>query len=110
MPARDPAERKAIASIAALSRSATESGADRLTAANRTYRDSFNTGHACSLCKAIEIDQTLPADEIVRRGGALYQLHMRRLALKRTQNRRRADELMAQADEADAELARVAGE
>jgi hypothetical protein len=108
MPARDPAERKAIASIAALSRSATTSGADRLATANRTYRDSFNLGHSCSICKAIEIDQTLAPDEISRRGEALYKLHMRRLALVRTRNRRRADELLAQADEADAELARIA--
>lgn len=103
MPARDPEERRAIASIAALSRSARESGADRMAAANRTYRDSFNTGHECPLCKAIAIDQELPADEIARRGEALYRLHMRRLALRRSQNRRRADEL------AELEAASVVG-
>jgi len=95
MPARDPGERRAIASIAALSRSATESGADRMAAANRTYRESFLAGHACALCKPVEIDQALPAEEIARRGEALYRLHMRRLALRRTQNRRQADELAA---------------
>jgi hypothetical protein len=95
MPARDPEERRAIASIAALSRSATESGADRMAAANRVYRESFNAGHSCQLCKAVTIDQALAPAEIARRGEALYRLHMRRLALRRSQHQRQADELAA---------------
>jgi hypothetical protein len=107
MPARDPAERRAIATIAALARSATESGAERLASANEAYRASFRVRHECSMCKLVEIDQTLPADEIERRGKALYRLHMRRLALRRDQNRRAAAEHQAAADAADAELASV---
>jgi len=109
MPARDATERHRIAQIAALSRSATESGSERLAAANTAYRDSFNVGHQCSVCKRrIDIDQALPPEEIARRGEALYKLHMRRLALRRDRNRRVADELQAEADAADVELARVA--
>jgi hypothetical protein len=108
MPARNPAERSAIASIAALSRSARESGSDRLAAANATYRASFNVSHQCNLCKLIEIDQSLPAEEIARRGEAAYRLHMRRLALKRDRSRRLAAELEAAAAAAEAELATVA--
>lgn len=110
MPATDPAERRAIATIAALARSATEDGAGRLAAANETYRASFRIRHQCSLCTLIEIDQTLPAAEIERRGAALYKLHMRRLALRRDQARRRAAEHQAAADAADAELASVGAE
>ena len=108
MPARNPAERRAIASIAALSRSTRESGKDRLAQANATYRASFNVRHECNVCKLIEIDQTLPAEEIARRGEAAYKLHMRRLALRRDRSRRIADEHLAEAEAADEELARLA--
>lgn len=108
MPARNASERRAIASIAALSRSASESGRDRLAAANTAYRASFNVRHECNVCKLIEIDQTLPADEIARRGEAVYKLHMRRLALRRDRSRRIADEHLAVAEAADNELARIA--
>ncbi len=108
MPARNPEERRQIATIAALSRSARESGADRLAAANNGYRASFNVRHECVLCDLIEIDQTLPEEEIVRRGEALYRLHMRRLALRRDRSRRLAAEHQAAAAAADAELASIA--
>ncbi len=106
MPATSPQDRRAIAAIPALRRAARESGAERLEEANRTYRASFDRGHECALCKLIEIDQTLPSDEIARRGEALYKMHMRRMALKRTRGQRAAAELAAIEDE---ELARVAG-
>lgn len=107
MPARNPAERRAIASIAALSRSARESGTDRLAAANAAYRASFNVRHQCNVCDLIEVDQELPAEEIARRGAAAYKLHMRRLALRRDRSRRIAAEHLAAAAAADEELARV---
>ncbi len=110
MPARNPRERSQIARIAALSRSATESGKDRLAAANTAYRDSFKVSHECNLCKLVEIDQTLPAEEIARRGEALYKRHMQALALKRDRNRRIAAELQAEADSADNELATLGAE
>jgi hypothetical protein len=108
MPARNARERTQIARIAALSRSATESGRDRLAAANATYRESFNVSHECNVCKRVDIDQELPAEEIARRGAALYRRHMQALALKRDRNRRVADELEAEAAAADEELTRVA--
>lgn len=107
MPARDPAERRAIATIAALSRSATENGRDRIASASKAYRDSFRISHECPMCKRVEIDQTLPAGEIERRGQALYRLHMRRLALRRDRSRRVAAAAEAAADAADEELAFV---
>ncbi len=108
MPARNARERSQIARIAALSRSATESGQDRLAAANASYRKSFDAGHECNVCKRVDIDQTLPAEEIARRGEALYKRHMQALALKRSRSRRLAEEHLAEAEAADAELARVA--
>lgn len=108
MPARNARERSQIARIAALSRSATESGRERLAAANKAYRDSFNRGHECNVCKLVTIDQGLPADEVARRGAALYRRHMQALALKRDRNRRVAAELEAEADAADEELAGIA--
>lgn len=108
MPAKNAEERRRIAALGGLTRSARESGKDRMAAANAAYRDSFNLGHACSVCKEIPIDQTLPRDEILRRGEALYKRHMRALALRRDRNRRIAEELQAAADAADEELARVA--
>src|SRR5580693_7454843 len=108
MPAKDPGERRALATIAALSRAATTSGADMLEPANNAYRNTFNTGHACRLCPAITISQDLPREEITRRGYALYCLHMRRLALDRDRNRRLAAAATAEADQADAELTAIA--
>jgi hypothetical protein len=110
MPARDPAERRAIAKIAALSRSATEDGRERLAKANATYRASFNVRHECAMCKPVDIDQSLPPEEIARRGEALYKLHMRRLALRRDRSRRLAAEHQAAADAAEAELASIGSE
>lgn len=108
MPSRNASERRAIASIAALSRSANESGRDRLAAANDAYRASFNVRHECNVCKLIEVDQTLPADEIARRGEAVYRLHMRRLALRRDRSKRLAAEHLAAAEAADEEMAHIA--
>jgi hypothetical protein len=105
MPARNPEERRALASIAALARSAKTTGAEMLEAANNVYRDSFNLGHQCEMCERIEIDQALPPEEIARRGYAAYRAHMRRLALRRDRHRRLAAEHAAAADAADAELA-----
>lgn len=108
MPARNGEERRAIATIAALSRSVRESGAERLAAANAAYRDGFNRRHECEMCGVVEIDQALTLEEIARRGAASYRVHMRRLALRRDRNRRVAAELEAEADAADEELASVA--
>lgn len=108
MPARDPAERRAIASIAALARSTREDNAERLAAANKAYRDSFRIRHECEMCKLTEIPQDLPPEEIERRGAAAFKLHMRRLALRRDRARRLADEHAADAAAADAELSDIA--
>lgn len=108
MPAKDPSERRALASIAALSRAATTSGADMLGAANSKYRDSFNTSHTCDMCGTVTIPQDLPADEIERRGHAAYRAHMRRLALRRDRAHRNAADAIAEAEAAEAELAEIA--
>jgi len=105
MPARNAEDRRAIASIAALARSSRTTGASMLEAANARKRDQFNVRHECAMCGVMEIDQTLPPEEINRRGYAAYRLHMRRLALLRDRNRRKAAELEAEAAAADAELA-----
>lgn len=104
MPAHDPNERRAIAQIAALTRSARESGAERTAAARHTYRDSFYLAHECDRCPLVEIPQDLPPGEILRRGDALYRAHMKRLALHRDRSRRQEQAHKAAADAADAEL------
>jgi hypothetical protein len=75
-----------------------------LEKANRAFQDSFKTGHECSLCKRITIDQALPAAERVRQAEAAYRLHMTRLSLKAAAARRRAAEARDIADQAEAEL------
>lgn len=112
MPAHDPYERRVIASIAGLARSARESGTDRLAKANQTYRDSFNVGHECAMCKRIDIDQSLAPEEIRRRGDALYRLHMRRLRLRQQTSQRRAAQAAADVEAVEAmtaEQARAVG-
>jgi hypothetical protein len=110
MPSDDPV-RSAHARVAALARSAREpSGAAMLTAANKTFRDSFLVGHACAVCKLIEVDQTLPLKERQRIADAAYRLHMSRLSLRASAARRRASKARAVADQAEAELAELAAD
>lgn len=115
MPAHDPEERRALASIAALTRSTRESGTDRMSAAHAAYRDSFRTRHECELCGLVEIDQSAGDEEIERRGKAAFTAHMKRLAYYRTRHQREAAEHLdaavaaeAAAAEASAELADLA--
>lgn len=107
MPAKDAGERRQIARIAALSRSARESGKERMARANEVYRTSFRRGHQCAVCRPEEIDQSLPPEEIARRGEALYRLHMQRLARRRDRSQRLAAEYQEAADIAGEELARL---
>jgi hypothetical protein len=102
MTSRDAVERRWIASMGGLARSATATGTERMETARSAYRQSFNLGHKCRVCRLVKIDQTLPPDEISRRGAALFRLHMRRLRLRADKNRRLAEQL-------DAEAAKLAG-
>lgn len=108
MPATDAAERRQIAQIAALTRSVTEDGRERIRLAQQAYRDSFKIRHECPMCGVIEIPQDLPADEISRRGKAAHRVHMQRLALRRDQSRRTAAAATADAEAAEHELADIA--
>lgn len=107
MPARDAGERRQIAKIAALSRSARESGKDRMARANEVYRTSFRKGHECAVCRRVDIDPSLPPEEIARRGEVLYRLHMQRLARRRDRSQRLTAEYQEAADIASEELARL---
>lgn len=105
MPSSDT-ERSQHARIAALSRVAREpSGTAMTETARRSFRDSFNTGHSCSMCGTVTIDQALPDAERRRMAEAAYRLHMTRLSHRRTVMRGRAAAATAAAEEAEAELA-----
>jgi hypothetical protein len=104
MPAHDPGERSTIARIAALTRSAKSSGAERMEAAQAAYRKSFTVRHECNLCGLVEIDQSLPAEEIGRRAQAAFRAHMQRLAYHRGRAQRNAAAAAAVIAEVDAEL------
>lgn len=96
------------ARIAALSRVAREpSGTAMTEAARRTFRDSFDTGHSCTMCGTLEIDQALPDAERRRMADAAYRAHMTRLSHSRDVMRDREAKAAAAAEQAEAELARL---
>jgi len=75
-----PAERSEIAQIAALTRSAREpSGTAMTETARRKFWESFETGHECSMCPKVEIDQTLPDAERQRQVTAARSAHFARV-------------------------------
>lgn len=108
MASRDPATRSEIARLGGLARSAKHSPGAMLAKANTTYRDSFRKGHQCAMCPAVEIPQDLEPAEIERRAEALYRLHMRRLRLRQTRAKAKADEAREELQAIDDELATIA--
>jgi hypothetical protein len=108
MASRDAAERREIAALGGLARAAKETPADMLSRANNAYRDSFRTGHTCTICPEILIPQDLAPEEIGRRADLLYRAHMRRLRLRQQRARRKAADAASEEAAAAAELASLA--
>lgn len=80
------AERSENARIAALTRSSREpSGTAMTAAARRKFWDGFETGHECSVCELIVIDQALPAAERQRQVAAARSAHFSRMARRARQ-------------------------
>ncbi len=83
MPALTPAERSLRASIAAHTRWANTSTADR-----RRQADRGQAALLASFAAQIDPDGTLPTQERERRARNLLSAHMKRLALRSSQARR----------------------
>jgi hypothetical protein len=103
MPARTPQERVLVAEIAAAAR--WDAVKDR-TEATQTMRDARRAKLADEIISELG---ELPADELERHIDYRIRQHMLRMALKSSQSRRRAREHLADAQAAEAELARLTG-
>lgn len=94
------AERRLAAQIAANTRWSRED-----PAANA---ERGQAGLVARLAREVDPDGTLPPAERARRVECARRAHMAKLSLASAQSRRRARELAAQADAAEAELAALA--
>ena len=81
VPARDPAERSTISSIAALERHAKGDPVAATAKARATWLDSFED--------QVDPNRELDPEERARRAARLRSAHMKRLALKSARARRR---------------------
>lgn len=87
------AEQRSLRSrIAAYAANARHDGRAITAQARATYRASFERGHGCAVCPAVELPDGLSATERSRRADMLRRGHYARLALKssRTRAKRRA--------------------
>jgi hypothetical protein len=105
-------DRSRRASIAALTRSASEDGAAMSEKARATFRDSFDLGgQQCRLCGIHPvIDPGLPAAERSRRGHASYLAHMKRLSALALRRRNAVEELAGGLEVIRAQIEQLADE
>jgi hypothetical protein len=73
-------QRRANATIAALTRAARTDGREISAPARKAFLDSFETEHRCRHCGTVKIDQSLPPDQKARAARAAMSAHFRRLA------------------------------
>jgi len=73
-------QRRANATIAALTRAAKTDGREISAPARRAFLEKFETEHTCDRCGTIRIDQSLPPEQRARAVKAAISLHFRRLA------------------------------
>jgi hypothetical protein len=73
-------QRRANATIAALTRAARTDGREISAPARRAFLSSFETQHHCTHCGTVTIDQSLPPDQRARAARAAMSAHFRRLA------------------------------
>lgn len=101
-------QRRANATIAALTRAARTDGRAISAPGRAAFLASFETRHECKHCGIVEIDQSLPPDQRARATRAAMSAHFRRLASISVAGRhamQRVDTMVAAAEEQlDAEL------
>lgn len=73
-------QRRANATIAALTRAARTDGREMSAPARSAFLASFEIMHECRHCGRVEIDQSLPPDQRARAARAAMSAHFRRLA------------------------------
>lgn len=97
-------QRRANATIAALTRAAKTDGREISAPARARFLEKFQTRHACRHCGVIEIDQSLPPEQRARAARAAMSAHFRRLAAASRLARFTAARITEQAEQADEEL------
>ena len=103
MPALDAQDRVLIAKIAAAERWGRTPDRTAATAAARE-------GRRAKLAHEIDPTGSLPPQEVERRVDQLMRAHMLRMSRLAAQARRKARQLIEQADQADADLSALGGE
>lgn len=97
-------QRRANATIAALTRAARTDGREISAPARAAFLKQFGIRHECKHCGVIEIDQSLPPDQRARAARAAMSAHFRRLAAASKLARFTVARIEAQASEVDEQL------
>jgi hypothetical protein len=103
-------QRRANATIAALTRAARTDGREISEPARKAFMRGFETKHTCGHCGTIEIDQSLPLEQRDRMARAAMSAHFRRLAAVSVTARAAMRRLDGIAGEAETQLDRELGE
>ena len=103
-------QRRANATIAALTRAAQTDGREISAPARRAFLKKFETEHSCRHCGTIRIDQSLPPDQRERAVSAAISLHFRRLASVSVAGRHAMDRLDDTVNAAEEQLRTELGE
>jgi hypothetical protein len=108
----DPAalQRRANATIAALTRAARTDGREISAPARRAFLDRFATEHRCKHCGTVTIDQSLPPDQRARAARAAMSAHFRRLAAASVAGRSAMARIGDMVDAAEEQLRAELGE
>lgn len=95
-------QRRANATIAALTRAAQTDGRTISAPARAAFLEKFKTEHTCTHCGTVKIDQSMPPDQRDRAVSAAISLHFRRLAAVSVAGRhtiQRLDDTVSAAEE-----------
>lgn len=103
-------QRRANATIAALTRAARTDGRDISAPARKAFLASFETEHRCDHCGTITIDQSLPPDQKARAARAAMSAHFRRLASVSVAGRTALDKIGGLVETAEEQLRAELGE
>jgi len=97
-------QRRANATIAALTRAAQTDGREISAPARKAFLASFETQHSCKHCGVINIDQSLPPDQRARAAKAAMSAHFRRLAAVSVAGRATLERIGGMVDAAEEQL------
>lgn len=108
----DPAalQRRANATIAALTRAARTDGREISAPARKAFLESFETEHRCGRCGTVTIDQSLPPEQRARAARAAMSAHFRRLAAVSVAGRSAMARIGGMVDVAEEQLCAELGE